>query len=393
MRLSHHDETAQERVLPGRHHWWFLGPGGIARLSREQVAADGTVRLDAQRRLRELGLYTPRPPASYALTVLTSTACNVGCGYCFQNIGQDAAGGNRPPRIAPARLTSPTIAAILRFTARQMASAGLDKLHLTLFGGEPLLNPGGCLELLDRSADHGLASALMVSNLTLLTPALAKSLSDRGLTSIQVTFDGDRADHDRIRVLRAGGGTFDAIVHNIALASEITPMRWLLRVNVSVHNRDGVDGLIDRLHCALAPSRCTFYFARVADVGIGYPDGAPETGESADQYIRWHRRALDAGFSVPRPQARVRCQTCDHRDGRYGAVVSADGTLSSCWETAGRPGWHVGTVREGYLPGTGDRWVSCLDHDRRAREHSALDSVQDDVDAALLDQLAETGQL
>ena len=89
---SDHGELPPERVLRGRRHWWFLGPGGIARLSSEHVTAAGTLRPDARRRLHELGLYTPRPPASYALTVLTSTACNLGCGYCFQNTGQDPAG-------------------------------------------------------------------------------------------------------------------------------------------------------------------------------------------------------------------------------------------------------------------------------------------------------------
>jgi len=61
------------------------------------VEPDGTLRPATGQRLRDQGLYTLRPPDAYALTVLTSTSCNLGCGYCFQNTGQDPAGGSRPP--------------------------------------------------------------------------------------------------------------------------------------------------------------------------------------------------------------------------------------------------------------------------------------------------------
>ncbi|MDY0816299.1 radical SAM protein [Kitasatospora purpeofusca] len=385
------------RLLKGERNWWFLGPGGgLARLRPSQLAEDGTLRPGTERSLREHGLLTAPAPRNYALTVLTSTHCNLGCGYCFQNTGQDSGGGSRPPRIARKRLTSRTITEILDFTDRQMAAAELAKLRILLFGGEPLLNPRGCLELLERAADHGLASAWMISNATLLTPALATGLADRGLRSVQVTFDGDRPDHDRIRIRRAeGGGTFDTIVGNLARASESSPLRWMFRVNVSQETYRGVDSLLDRLAGALDPARCTLYFAQVGDVGVGYGNDLRHTSDLSARFTRWQRRALDLGLGVTRPQARRPCATCGHGDGRYGAVVSADGTLASCWETAGKPDWEVGTVAGGYLPGTltRDRWVGCEDLYRRDEDRRTLAAFHDSVDAALLDYLDETGRL
>ncbi|MFE6869729.1 radical SAM protein [Kitasatospora sp. NPDC057692] len=385
------------RLLRGERNWWFLGPGGgLARLRPGQLAEDGTLRPGTEQRLREQGLLTAPVPHSYALTVLTSTHCNLGCGYCFQNTGQDGDGGSRPPRIARTRLTSRTITDILDFTDRRMAEAGLEKLRILLFGGEPLLNPRGCLELLERAADHGLASAWMISNATLLTPALAGGLAERGLRSVQVTFDGDRPDHDRIRIRRTeGGGTFDTIVGNLARASEASPLRWLLRVNVSQETYRGVDALIDRLAGSLDPARCTLYVAQVGDVGVGYGNDLRHTRELSERFTRWQRRAIEAGFTVTRPQAHRPCATCGHGDGRYGAVVSADGTLASCWETAGKPDWEVGTVTGGYLPAarTRDRWVGCEDLYRREEDRRTLADFRDTVDAALLDYLDETGRL
>ncbi|GAA0290113.1 hypothetical protein GCM10010302_30760 [Streptomyces polychromogenes] len=384
------------RLLKGERNWWFLGPGGVARLRDRHVTPEGGLRPEARRRLHETGMLTPGRVNAYALTVLTSTHCNLGCGYCFQNTAQDEAGGSRPPRIGRTRLTSETITDILGFTERQMAAAGLEKLRILLFGGEPLLNPRGCLELLERAAEIAPTTAWMISNATLLTPSLARKLTDRGLTSVQVTFDGDRADHDRIRIGRAdGGATFDKIVGNIAQATEATPLQWMLRVNVSQETFHGVDALIDRLAGALDPGRCTLYFARIGDVGVGYSNSLLHTGELPAAFARWQRRALDLGFVVGRPGARQTCVTCGHTDGRYGAVVSADGTLASCWETAGKPDWEVGTVTDGYRPGeeTRDRWIACQDLYRYDEDARTLARFRDSVDTALLDYLQETGRL
>lgn len=189
--------------------------------------------------------------------------------------------------------------------------------------------------------------------------------------------------------------TFDKIIRNIALASEATPLRWTLRVNVSQETFHGVDTLVDRLAAELEPQQCTLYFARVGDVGVGYANSLLHTGKLTDAFTRWQRRALELGFTVNRPGANKTCLICGHADGRYGAVVSADGTLASCWETAGKPDWEVGSVTDGYLPSvvTRDRWVACQDLYRYDEDARIRTRFRDCVDAALLDHLDETGRL
>lgn len=387
---------AQFRLLRGADRWWFLGPGGVARLGEKHITPEGTLDSLAEQKLRDQGLYRNRKINAYGLTVLTSTDCNLGCGYCFQNTGQDETGGSRPPRIRHARLTSDTITTILEFARRQMVVRHMDKLAILLFGGEPLLNPRGCIELLNRAADYGLASAGMVSNLTLFTPALAQKLSDAGLSYVQVTFDGDQAEHDTIRIRRTrGGGTFDSIISNLVRASEATRLRWILRVNVSHHNYTGIDALVERLAGSVDPSRCKIYFVRVGDVGIGYGNDLVHTGKLAEDFGRWQRLALERGFGVSRPRPRTRCLTCEYGYGDYGAVVNADGTLSSCWDTAGKPEWEVGTVFDGYLPDAQikGKWVKCDHGYQYSDEAMAREAFEDTVDAALLDYLHETGRI
>ncbi|MFF7633030.1 radical SAM protein [Kitasatospora sp. NPDC008050] len=387
--------TGHSRLLRAANGWWFLGDGGYARLRPGQVSAQGELLPGTERYLRDAGLYAAKPYSSYSLTVLTSTDCNLGCGYCFQNTAQDPKGGSRPPRISHARLTSETITSVLDFTRRRMAEVRLDKLALMLFGGEPLLNPRGARELLHRAAELGELNASMVSNGTLLTPLIAKELNAAGLRSVQVTFDGDRDTHDAIRVRRSGGGTFDVIINNVAKAMAATSLRWHLRVNVSHVNRHGMDDLVERLAEHLDPTRCGLGFELVGDVGVGYGNDLDYGGTLAADFIRWNTRALELGFAVSRPRAHNGCQACNFKDGRYGAVVNADGVLSSCWETAGRPEWVVGTVADGYLPAeqTEDRWIACSDQYQHGANAQALAAFQDEVDSVLLDQLNAAGRL
>ncbi|MEO6701390.1 MAG: radical SAM protein [Jatrophihabitantaceae bacterium] len=389
------DTAARQRLIQGANHWWFLGPGGTAKVQPQHLDGAGGLTASAEAHLRKAGLFDIKAFQIYSLTVLTSTDCNLGCGYCFQNTAQDSSGGNRPPRIQHARLTSQTIDRVLEFTGRQMAEANLERLGVMLFGGEPLLNLKSCKELLTRAADYGMRSAQMISNGVLLTPLVARELGDRGLRSIQVTFDGDQADHDAIRVRRSGGGTFEAIVDNLARCQQASSVRFDLRVNVSHHTRAGVRQLIERLAGRLDPSRCSLHFSRVGDVGVGYSNELLHSGQLAAEFISWNRLAFELGFGISKPGPLAACQACSYKDGRYGAVVNADGTLYSCWESSGKPGWEVGSLEHGYLAGehTEGRWVTCQDDAQYSDDAAALVAFQDAVDAAVLDDLSAAGRL
>lgn len=118
MSLDELHVTKRERIIRGQQNWWFLGPGGIARVRAQHLTAEGNLSPSSERHLRERGLFTVAPPSVYSLTVLMTTDCNLGCGYCFQNTGQDELSGTRPPRIPHARLSSDGITTLLEFAGR-----------------------------------------------------------------------------------------------------------------------------------------------------------------------------------------------------------------------------------------------------------------------------------
>lgn len=79
--------VAAPRLLRGECGWWYLAEKKLLLLNPNAVdAGDGRLRPEVDERLRTAGVNDPGPRPPYSLTVLTTTTCNLGCAYCFQNI-------------------------------------------------------------------------------------------------------------------------------------------------------------------------------------------------------------------------------------------------------------------------------------------------------------------
>lgn len=387
------DPIDAPRLIRSKQGWWFIGNGTWHLLQSEQVTPEGVVNSGVLTQLERDGAFRQRSPSSFSLTVLPTTACNLGCGYCFQNTALDPHGGHSPLRIKRVGIEQSVIDATIRFASRRMEIAQLDRLYLLLFGGEPLLNPSGCLQLLSSAQGIGLETAVMTTNGVLLTAGLAKDLVAAGLTAAQVTFDGSKQDHDQIRVNHAGRGTFDTIVANVESAMANTNLAWNFRVNVSHRNFDRIDALFDEVSGRVDSSRCTMTFAWVGDAGFGYGNKLGRGRQVCDSFVDWSIRAVENGFRIMPPSMKTTCQICSTPGGKYGAVVNADGTLYSCWQSAGKPGFEVGNVVHGYTnQAVPDRWVTCGYEYAQADTNDA-DAFQDEVDGRVLDYLYTAGVL
>jgi uncharacterized protein len=345
------------RLIAGRWGWWCIAAAGTA-LVPDGLVHDGALTPAGLAAVESAGLLTPRPVRHYSLTVVTASACNLGCPYCFQNTGPAAAGRFDPPRIPRSRLDPSTVGALVAFARDRMAALSVRRLHLVLFGGEPLLNPAGCLDVLTRCADLGRLTATMVTNGVLLRAPLARRLHAAGLDSVQVTVDGPPEVHDGLRTDRRGGGTYAGIVSNVAAAQETTGLEFTIRVNLTGRAVTRLAGLIEDLSRALDARRCGFGIAPVLDYGWGATDPLPPTRSTVQRILDAYTLAHERGFQVARPGS-GHCDFCSVERGRYGAVVNADGALFSCWDTVGRPDFQVGTVHTGYSGYPPDRWVGC----------------------------------
>lgn len=381
-----------QALVPTFDGCWVMQSGAVAHVPSHGVI-DGRLRPEAEAALAAQGFCAP-DKHPYAVTVLTATSCNLGCGYCFQNTGANPATPFAPRRIEKSLLDGPTVAEIQRFVEDQMSSGGYDELSVLLFGGEPLLNPTGTLDLLAALHPLGLVDADMVTNAVLLTPTLAGRLREAGLCRAQVTFDGHRDDHNATRRDHAGRGSYDTILTNLRSVSRAVPeLGWTFRVNVTASNLGGIRRLIDDI-ADLGVADAETYLALVDDVGAGFTDVLTYSEDLSIRFEGLVDHALAQGVSIqPFFNSVDDCRYCGTIGGETGAVVNADGTLYSCWENAGRPEWAVGHVRRGYLPRAAleSRWVAC-DYDVKSHGTPAQTrAFYDRVNAHILERTYRPG--
>jgi uncharacterized protein len=156
------------------------------------------------------------------ITVLTTLQCNFACDYCFQG---DHGDYNKFAQ----KMTLEMSARVADWIERELDRVRPERLVITFFGGEPLLNLPVLYDLADRlwAATQQRGVRMMTSIITnglLLTTDIVDRLVPRGLKGVKITLDGDRDTHNRMRPLRGGQGTFDRIVENIRQVAAKVPI-------------------------------------------------------------------------------------------------------------------------------------------------------------------------
>ena len=278
---------------------------------------------------------------SLTLTIAPTMACNFACGYCFQGL-------NKPTT----RMKPDVQNAIVDFVK---AKKDLKSLNIVWYGGEPLMGKDSIFRLSDLLISycdkHKISyGAGIVSNAWFLNGEMAAQLYTRRVRWVQVTIDGDRGTHDRMRPLTSGHGTFDRILDNIAEALDQTAISINARVNVGHSNVDKVDAMLDCFVERNFAKRGNFsvYFAPIEA-------STPESGSAFEErlsraefnrkVLALEERARRLGFaSIQAPSGGFAgmCVAASHG----GYVVSGNGDVHKCWETAHDPSKRTGSIFE-----------------------------------------------
>jgi len=173
------------------------------------------------------------------LTVLTTSACNLGCSYCFED-GINLQGFMKEEMCQK----------FLLWADKKMAAVRPRVLHMTLVGGEPLLNLKA-VYFLSRSL-HEMTQArgvkleiTIITNGILLSEELVDTLMPLGLKRIKVTIDGDEAAHDSKRHYKNGKGSFRKIMDNLIALKGKTPIS--IGGNFDDTTKDSIPRFLDDL--------------------------------------------------------------------------------------------------------------------------------------------------
>lgn len=133
--------------------------------------------------------------------------CNLFCSHCYQDVHP-----------SPEPSYDELLLILAQFkefihTCRERSGGRRFKAHITVTGGEPFVRED-FVALLERlAADSRLFSFAILTNGTLLTPAVVRSLKRLKPGFVQVSIDGARKTHDRIR----GAGSYEQAVEGLKL--------------------------------------------------------------------------------------------------------------------------------------------------------------------------------
>lgn len=140
-----------------------------------------------------------------SLSLIVTRSCNFDCPYCCLQKDTRCMSSGTWEKIKEAIYN-----ALKRFKT----------VSIAYFGGEPLLKldlvENISLSISEICKEHNaFFSQSIVTNGYLLDKNTRAKLSGLGIDSIQITLDGPKAVHDKQRLLKGGGATFDVILENI----------------------------------------------------------------------------------------------------------------------------------------------------------------------------------
>lgn len=258
---------------------------------------------------------------AYCIILNPTLNCNMRCWYCYEKHRSET------------RMSKKVCMAVLQLVKNKVQMEGLKELSLSFFGGEPLLEFDTvvfpilkeCEQLCMRHNKHFNVS--FTSNSYLLTEKILGQLRNLCVSnpiSWQITIDGNRNVHNKVRHTTTGDGTYDIIVKNIHLLVE-NGMNVLVRLNYMYRNILSFLDIVNDFSDIATSQRnhIEFQFQKIwQDL-----DKIQNAQEGQSKIEKVENAMTQAGFRFT--DKAIRPQRC-YADDENSIVINYDGTLYNC---------------------------------------------------------------
>lgn len=332
--------------------------------------------------MRQKGFFVPDPSAEstvvtnrfeqrknarnhLGLTIAPTVDCNFACPYCYEYADYS---------IMPNRVQHDVAA----YIDRTLASGRYRSMHVTWYGGEPLLGESfSALEFLSgkiitacRNSDIPY-SANIITNGYLLDRETAERLAACNVSLAQITLDGPGELHDQTRMLKNGQETFDRILQNIKNSRDL--LRFSIRMNVNEANASSVMQLKQILleeRILDDNGRVAFYLSPVRSYTSSCQSGDCLSNASFYKLqLELIKKGINnGGFQVVEEYPVLKESVCT-AVGPDSYVIGPSGELYKCWLDLGRHEHSVGHIdRKGlHLNARINKWHDFLPFDEESQ--------------------------
>lgn len=275
--------------------------------------------------------FTVRRIDSIDLMIMLSSSCNLNCTYCFEKDKRDL------------QIQNNTLLFISNFLKNSISSS-TESVNITYTGGEPLLAATKMFYLTDRikeiCKEVGITvNFSIITNGTLVDDTILTFL-DANNFSTQITLDGKKELHNRIRYFDDHTGTFDVIIkHLYKIHSDYKNIHLTIRINISSPNFDEYASLIEFL----------FKNFPLFDVYIDFLDVSKSSKfyMNDDQKLEFYLKFL----LVLKRNARMHIRNyyeggnCMIRN-RTSLTIDSDGNIYKCYSLVGNKNYTCGSIQD-----------------------------------------------
>lgn len=175
---------------------------------------------------------------NYILTVNPTMNCNFKCWYCYEN------------HLQHSKMSLDTLGRTKKFITKTLSEHSWQKFHLGFFGGEPLLYYKDVVRpliqhLIQKCTVYNTPYSIgFTSNGYLLSDEIIREMNTFKVSSLQITLDGGKNLHNKVRYPFIGGDSYTRIVTNIKKLLQ-TEISVILRINYTADNLSTITTIID----------------------------------------------------------------------------------------------------------------------------------------------------
>ena len=268
------------------------------------------------RQIRQMADFLkPTAKAVTGYTILTTTGCNARCFYCYEK-------GTKP-----IVMTAETASKVVRYI---MAHRGDEKVNISWFGGEPLVNAKVIDQICTALSQQDVPfSSRMISNGYLFDADMVQRAKDLWqLEQVQITLDGTAQTYNRVKdYVYQGVNAFERVLQNIGLLTAVG-IRVSIRLNVDKHNIEEMVQLVEFLHERFGANEHLSVYSHEL-----FGERSPEdNAELFAQRMQLEQRIAQCGYGG-RKYSGLRkdiIKGCCMADNDGSVVIVPDGHLGKC---------------------------------------------------------------
>lgn len=281
---------------------------------KETSSKNFRYKMEYLRRLKSFGGRT------LSLVIAPTLTCNFACPYCYE--------ANLPIEVMSEDTENKIIEFINSFKGR------CDNLEICWEGGEPLLGFDRLKSLLSKIKKDSLLPLKFQSIITngyLLSEDIANYFLNEKLDFAQITIDGSPDTHNKSRILKSGGDTYERIINNIDMLTRIIPdCHIVVRTNVHEGNKNEFGTLYKELRQRWEGRKITLYPAFVMpNSNCKVACCTPQNKTDFFLNLKRNEKINNINF-VPKHKIGGCSATAENC-----YIIAPDGNLYKCWNDIG----------------------------------------------------------